>query len=100
MKHFIQNLPVLNATELKIINDYIDKLDFVQNTVFHTDGTAREDKSIRTSTGTSMDENSSATMLLHEKINAALLVYRDKLLEKKSCHRQVSCYWRFWYNLL
>ena len=82
MKHFIQNLPVLNAAELKIINNYIDKLDFVQNTVFHTDGTAREDKSIRTSTGTSMDENSSATMLLHEKINAALLVYRDKLLEK------------------
>ena len=81
MKQFIQNLPVLNASELKIINDYIDKLNFVQNTVFHTDGTAREDKSIRTSTGTSMHENSSATILLHEKINTALLLYRNKILE-------------------
>tara|TARA_Y100000401_G_scaffold49514_1_gene38540 strand:+ start:2487 stop:3092 length:606 start_codon:yes stop_codon:yes gene_type:complete len=81
LKQFIQNLPVLNATELKIINKYIDDLDFVPNTVFNKNGTAREDSRIRTSTGSSMDENMAATIMLHEKLNAALLVYRDKLLE-------------------
>lgn len=81
MNQFIQNLPVLNAAELKIINKYIDTLDFAPNTVFDSDGTSRQDNSIRTSTGTSMKENNSATMLLHEKINTALLLYRDKLLQ-------------------
>ena len=82
MKNFIQNLPVLNANELQIINKYIDKLNFQQNTVFGSDGIARQDSNIRTSTGSWMEENNSATLLLHEKINAALLVYRDKLLEQ------------------
>ena len=68
MKQFIQNLPVLNASELKIINNYIDSLDFVPNTVFDTNGTAREDSSLRTSTGTFLEEHVAATVLLHEKI--------------------------------
>ena len=81
MKQFIQNLPVLSASELKIINNYIDTLDFVPNTVFNTNGTAKEDSSLRTSTGTFLEEHVAATVLLHEKINSALLVYRNKLLE-------------------
>ncbi len=81
MKQFIQNLPVLNASELKIINKHIDNLDFSPNTVFDSNGNFREDNNIRTSTGACMQEYNSVTMLLHEKINAALLVYRDKLLE-------------------
>ena len=34
MKKFIQNLPVLDSSELKIINKYIDNLEFEPNSVF------------------------------------------------------------------
>lgn len=81
MKQFIQNLPVLNASELKIINKHIDSYDFSPNTVFDKNGNYREDENIRTSTGTALEENNSATMLLHEKINEALLLYKTKLLD-------------------
>lgn len=81
MKQFIKNIPVLDTNELKIINKYIDTLEFVPNTVFDANGTAREDTRIRSSTGTFMRENVSATILLHEKINDALLKYRDHLLK-------------------
>ena len=75
MKEFIQEIKVLDNKDLKIINDYIDTLDFAVNTVFNKNGTVREDTSIRSSTGTAMNENDVATKLLHEKINNALIKY-------------------------
>ena len=79
MKEFIQEIKVLDDKDLKIINDYIDTLDFAVNTVFNTNGTVREDTSIRSSTGTAMNENDVATKLLHEKINNALIKYKNRL---------------------
>ncbi len=79
MKEFIQEIKVLDDKDLKIINDYIDTLDFAVNTVFNRNGTVREDTSIRSSTGTSMNENDVATKLLHEKINNALIKYKNRL---------------------
>ena len=79
MKEFIQEIKVLDNKDLKIINDYIDTLDFATNTVFNTNGTVREDTSIRSSTGTAMNENDVATKLLHEKINNALIKYKNRL---------------------
>ena len=52
---------------------------FAVNTVFNTNGTVREDTSIRSSTGTAMNENDVATKLLHEKINNALIKYKNRL---------------------
>ena len=69
MKEFIQEIPVLNTSELRKINKYIDTLNFEPNTVFDANGTAREDPRIRSSTGTSMDENNPATK---EEINEFL----------------------------
>tara|TARA_B100001989_G_scaffold106753_1_gene74829 strand:+ start:383 stop:991 length:609 start_codon:yes stop_codon:yes gene_type:complete len=82
MKEFIQNLPVLNATELKIINKYVDTLDFNPNTVFGQEQSTRVVPSVRSSTGSWMREDVAATALLHEKLNNALLLYRDNLLKK------------------
>lgn len=79
MKEFIQEIKVLDDKDLKIINDYINTLDFAVNTVFNTNGTVREDTSIRSSTGTAMNENNVATKLLHEKINNALIKYKNRL---------------------
>ena len=79
MKEFIQEIKVLDDKDLKIINDYIDTLDFAVNTVFNRNGTVREDTSIRSSTGTAMNENDVATKLLHEKINNALIKYKNRL---------------------
>ncbi len=79
MKEFIQEIKVLDDKDLKIINDFIDTLNFNANTVFGEDGEAREDTSIRSSTGTFMNENNSETKLLHEKINTALIKYKNRL---------------------
>tara|TARA_R100000773_G_C4201515_1_gene103890 strand:+ start:271 stop:873 length:603 start_codon:yes stop_codon:yes gene_type:complete len=79
LKEFIQEIKVLDDKDLKIINDYINTLDFAVNTVFNTNGTVREDTSIRSSTGTAMNENNVATKLLHEKINNALIKYKNRL---------------------
>jgi|TARA_R100000455_G_C6259884_1_gene115364 hypothetical protein len=79
LKEFIQEIKVLDNKNLKIINDYIDTLDFQTNTVFDSNGSAREDSSIRSSTGTSMNEDEAATKLLHEKLNTALIKYKNRL---------------------
>ena len=82
MKEFIQNLPILNANELEIINKYVDTLDFNPNTVFGKEQNARVMPDVRSSTGSWMREDVAATHLLHEKLNYALLLYRDNLLKK------------------
>ena len=80
MKQFIQNLPVLNAAELKLINKYIDTLYFEPNTVLSGEN-AVVMPNVRSSSGSWMRENAAATSLLHQKLNNALLAYREKLLE-------------------
>ncbi len=81
MKKFIQNLPVLDSSELKIINKYIDNLDFEPNSIFSNKKEGEVVPSIRSSTGTWMRDNVAATVLLHEKLNDALLTYRKILLD-------------------
>ena len=81
MKQFIQNLPVLDSSELKIINKYIDTLDFEPTTVFGNKKEGQVINNIRSSTGACMKDNVAATVLLHEKLNDALLVYRNNLLK-------------------
>ena len=82
MKQFIQNLPVLNAKELKVINKYVDTLNFNPNTVFGQEQNARVMPDVRSSTGSWMREDVPATVLLHNKLNNALLQYRSNLLLK------------------
>jgi hypothetical protein len=81
MNDLIQNIRILNQEELDIINSYIDKLTFQENTVFDFDGKTRIDTSVRSSLGTTMNEEHEATQLLHQRINESLLVYKEKVIE-------------------
>ena len=80
MNDLIQTIKVLNKEELKIINDYIDELTFQENTVFDSDGKTKIDTSVRSSLGTTMNEEHDATKLLHQKINESLLTYKEKVI--------------------
>ena len=68
MNDLIQTIKVLNKEELKIINDYIDELTFQENTVFDSIGKTKIDTSVRSSLGTTMNEEHDATKLLHQKL--------------------------------
>ena len=80
MNDLIQTIKVLNKEELKIINDYIDELTFQENEVFDSVGKTKIDTSIRSSLGTTMNEEHEATKLLHQKINESLLIYKEKVI--------------------
>lgn len=77
MNDLIQVIKILNNEELKIINDYVDTLNFEQNSVFDSKGKIRLDTSVRSSTGTSLNEEHEATLMLHEKINKSLGEYKN-----------------------
>lgn len=79
MNDLIQIIKVLDEEELKIINDYIDQLQFQENTVFDANGKVRIDTFVRSSLGSSMNEEHDATKLLHSKINKSLSVYKEEV---------------------
>jgi prolyl 4-hydroxylase len=80
MNDLIQIIQILNEDELKIINKYADELAFVENTVFDSNGKSRTDTSVRSSLGSSMNEEHEATILLHQRINESLLVYKERVI--------------------
>ena len=76
----IQNIKILDQEELHIINSYIDELTFQETTVFDSNGKSRVDNSVRSSFGSSMNEEHQATKLLHDRINESLLVYKERII--------------------
>jgi hypothetical protein len=80
MNDLIQVIKVLDEHELKIVNSYIDELAFQENTVFDSNGKIRVDNSVRSSFGSSMNEEHQATKLLHDRINESLLVYKERVI--------------------
>jgi hypothetical protein len=80
MNELIQNIKILNEEELKIINDYVDTLIFQENTVFDSNGESRIDTSVRSSLGSTLNEEHIATKLLHDRINESLLVYKERVI--------------------
>lgn len=81
MNDLIQTIKILNEEELKIINDYVDTLVFQENTVFDSNGKSKIDISVRSSLGSTLNEDHGATQLLHQRINESLLVYKEKVIE-------------------
>ena len=79
MNDLIQVIKVLDDKDLKIINDHIDTLDFISSTVFTTGGKSKISKHWRTSTGTALNDADDVTNLFHEKINAALVEYKERV---------------------
>jgi hypothetical protein len=80
MNDLIQTIKILNEEELKIINNYVDTLVFQGNTVFDSNGKSRIDASVRSSLGTTVNEEHDATKLLHQKINESLSIYKEKVI--------------------
>lgn len=79
MEELIQIIKVLDEHELNIVNSYIDELNFENTTVFSKNGESKIDTSVRSSLGSTMDENNHATKLLHDKINESLLTYKERV---------------------
>lgn len=79
MNDLIQIVKVLNDDDLKIINDHIDNLFFSECRVFDKHGKLVVDTSIRSSLGANLNDNHDETMLLHKRINDALVVYRENI---------------------
>jgi hypothetical protein len=80
MNDLIQVIKVLDEHELKIVNSYVDELPFQENTVFNSNGSTKIDISVRSSLGSSMNDDHGATKLLHEKINQSLLGYKERVI--------------------
>jgi uncharacterized protein YggL (DUF469 family) len=80
MNDLIQTIEILNEEELKIINEYIDTLIFQENTVFDSNGKSKIDTSVRSSLGSTLNEEHNATKLLHQKINESLSIYKEKVI--------------------
>jgi len=79
MENFIQSIEVLTQEELVTINQYIDTRQFAGSTVLGSKENSRVDNSIRTSTGTTLDDNCDVARLITDKLNAALWTYKDKI---------------------
>lgn len=79
MNDLIQIVKVLNDDDLKIINDHIDNLFFSECRVFDKHGKLVVDTSIRSSLGANLNDSHDETMLLHKRINDALVVYRKNI---------------------
>ena len=79
MNDLIQVIKVLDEKDLKVINDHIDHLTFTPSTVFSSGGKNQVEKHWRTSTGTVLNNSNDVTCLFHEKINAALVEYKERI---------------------
>ena len=83
MNDLIQVIKVLSESDLEIVNNHIDTLEFNKSSVFnYTDNKTGSDirEDVRTSTGTTLNENQEATVLLHSKINSSLEEYSRRII--------------------
>ena len=77
MEELIQVMKILSKDEVNKINKYIDTLDFYKNSVFgKDDGPSTVNEDIRSSVGSSMDEDAEETKILHTAMNDALVKYK------------------------
>ncbi len=81
MNELIQIVKILDKDQLKIVNSYIDTLIFQENTVFDSNGKSKTDTSVRSSLGSSLNEEHEATQLLHQKINESLITYKERVIK-------------------
>lgn len=92
MHQLIQELKFFNEEELKYLNEKIDVMEFVGCPVGFTDadtGDARIEKSIRSSSGLYLQDDSEVANFIHERMNEVLLTYRDNLINE---HEIFDCY--------
>ena len=80
MNDLIQVIKVLNGSDLKKVNQYVDTLDFQDNTVFGKPGDeCQTNTDIRSSTGVSLDDEHEITNVLHTGMNNGLDEYKRRV---------------------
>ena len=78
MNNLIQVIKVLESDEVKKLNEFIDTLDFKQNTLIGSSDFI--DDKMRSSTGSFLDDDHELTKSFHLKINQALDEYKRRLI--------------------
>lgn len=84
MNSLIKVIDCLDERELNFVNNGIDSagFNFEDCTVFGSDGVhSRSDTKVRSSTGITLPEDESITMVMHGAINKAIEVYQKSLEE-------------------
>tara|TARA_B100000609_G_scaffold132297_1_gene105776 strand:- start:264 stop:857 length:594 start_codon:yes stop_codon:yes gene_type:complete len=90
MNELIQIIKLLETEQVIEINEYIDNLSFHTNTVFaNNEDKSKVDTSIRTSTGTYLDNNHPITGKFHAKMNEGLKEYKRRV---EKIHSNFSYY--------
>tara|TARA_R100001510_G_C7638624_1_gene196446 strand:+ start:1038 stop:1628 length:591 start_codon:yes stop_codon:yes gene_type:complete len=79
MNELIQIIKLIEPIEVDELNKHIDSLDFNRNSVFGDKGDTSIVDSIRTSTGTSLDDNHEITQKFHAKMNKGLDEYKRRV---------------------
>ena len=78
MNDLIQVIKVLESDEVKKLNEFIDTLEFKQNTLIGSSDFI--DDKIRGSTGSFLDDNHELIINFHNKINQGLDEYKRRLI--------------------
>jgi len=80
MNELIQVIKILNTSDLKKVNKYIDGLEFYNNTVFGGVGEdSKVNTTIRSSMGANLKDEDPETCLLHERMNQGLDEYKRRV---------------------
>ena len=80
MNDLIQAVKILNGAEVKKVNQYVDTLDFQDNTVFGGVGEdSKTNTDIRSSTGVTLDDNHEMTNIIHTAMNNGLDEYKRRV---------------------
>ena len=79
MNDLIQVIKVLEPNEVDEVNKYIDTLNFKSSTVFG-EGNKQDISPVRTSTGTTMNDDHELIKSFHLTINKALDEYKRRLI--------------------
>ena len=79
MDDLIQVIKILNSSEIEQVNQYIDNLEFRGCNVFTKNSKKPKVEKIRTSTGTSLNDDCAITQLIHKAINKGLEEYKMKI---------------------
>lgn len=77
----IQTLDVLDDEQLEYVLKELDRRTFEPATIFNGEGRTTVDERVRSNSRCSLPEESEAALIMHDAVNAALLDYKDKLVE-------------------
>ena len=84
MNELIQVVQVLTPDEVLLVNEELDKKEFIVSSIGFVDGETGEprvDSDIRSSSGCYLLDDEKAAQIMHKGMNNALLEYRERLIK-------------------